>query len=138
MKKFFPTNVCLLMWSIKWKSKHIKKKKTFFVTKFLFRECLCVGNVSITHRGHLFYFRFMESYWLLTNFKVILHVPIWVLLILGTQPFSGSNLYLIRPRWQIWFLFYKQHPWCQAFPRSHKHLKGQELVHLKKVCIILL
>ena len=25
----------------------------------------------------------------------------------------------------MWFLFYKQHPWCQAFPRSHKYLKDR-------------
>ena len=88
---FSPTNICFLMWSIKWKCKQINKKKTFFVTKISFEGCLCVGNVSITHRGHLFYFRFMGSYWLFTDFKVILYVPIWVLLILGTHLFSESN-----------------------------------------------
>ena len=88
---FFPTNVFFLMWSIKWRCKQINKKKTFFVTKISFEGCLCVGNVSITHRGHLFYFRFMESYWLFTDFQLILYVPIWVLLILGAFPFSGSN-----------------------------------------------
>ena len=31
-----------------------------------------------------------------------------------------------------------EHPWCKAFYRSHKHLKGQELVSLKNVHKILL
>ena len=31
-----------------------------------------------------------------------------------------------------------EHPWCQAFYRSHKHLKEQELVSLKNVHKILL
>ena len=104
---FFPTNVCFLMWSIKWRCKQINKKKTFFVTKISFEGCLCVGNVSITHRGHLFYFHFRENYWLFTDFKVIFHVPIWVLLILGGLPLSRSNSIEIRSWWQIWFLFYK-------------------------------
>ena len=26
-----------------------------------------------------------------------------------------------------------EHPWCQVFYRSHKHLKDQELVNLKNV-----
>ena len=91
LRNFFITNICFLIWSIKWRCKQINKKKTFFVTKISFEGCLCVGNVSITHRGHLFYFRFMESYWLFTNFEVILHVPIWMLLILGARPFSWSN-----------------------------------------------
>ena len=89
---FFPTNVCFLMWSIKWRCKQINKKKTnIFETNFLLREYLCVGNESITHRCHLFYFRFMESYLLFTDFKVILHIPIWAVLILGTYLFSESN-----------------------------------------------
>ena len=67
------------------------RRKQFLWQKRLLRECLCEKNVSITHVGHLFYFRFMGSYWLFTDFKVILHVPIWVLLILGTHPFSESN-----------------------------------------------
>ena len=60
-RNFSPTNVCFLMWSIKWRCKQITKKKTVFVSKISFAGCLYVGNVSITHRGHLFYFRFMES-----------------------------------------------------------------------------
>ena len=80
---FFLTNVCFLMWSIKSRCKIINKKKIFLWQDFLLRECLCVGNVSITHRGHLCYFRCIESYWLFTDFKVILHVPSWALLILG-------------------------------------------------------
>ena len=48
---FFPTNVCFLMWYIKWRCKQINKKKTFFVINISFERCLCVGNVSITHRG---------------------------------------------------------------------------------------
>ena len=84
LKKFFPPQMSA--------SYKLTKRK-----KFLLRECLCVENVSITHRGHLFYFLFMETYWLFTDFKVILHVPIWVLLILGTHPFSGSNSSQIRP-----------------------------------------
>ena len=88
---FFPTNACFLMWSIKWRCKQINKKKAFFVTKIYF-EGMRVGNVSITHRGHLFYFGFMDSYWLFIDFIVILHVVIWALLILGAHPFSGSNL----------------------------------------------
>ena len=31
-----------------------------------------------------------------------------------------------------------EHPWCQAFYRSHKHLREQELVSLKNVYKILL
>ena len=31
-----------------------------------------------------------------------------------------------------------EHPWCQVFYRSHKHLKDQELVNLKNVHNILL
>ena len=79
------------MWSIKQRCKQINKKKTFFVTNISFEGCLYVGNVSITHMGHLFYFRLMESYWLFSDFQVILHIPIWVLLILGAYPFSESN-----------------------------------------------
>ena len=104
---FFLTNVCFLMWSIKSRCKIINKKKIFLWQEFLLRECLCVGNVSITHRGHLFYFHFRENYWLFTDFKVIFHVPIWVLLILGGLPLFRSNWSEIRPWWQIWFLFYK-------------------------------
>ena len=61
------------------------------MTKISFEGCLCVANVSITHMGHLFYFRFMEIYWLFTDFQVILRAPIWTLLILGAHQFSGSN-----------------------------------------------
>ena len=64
---FSPTNVCFLVWFIKWSCKQINKRKTFFVTKISFEGCLCVGYISITHRGHLFYFRFMESFWLFTG-----------------------------------------------------------------------
>ena len=85
----------------------LTRRKHFLWQKFLLREYLCVGNVSVTLRGHLFYFRFTESYWLLTDFKVILHVAIWALLILGAHPFYGNNSSQIRPRRQIWFLFYK-------------------------------
>ena len=24
-------------------------------------------------------------------------------------------------------------PWCQGFPRGHKHLKGYEIVHLRSI-----
>ena len=103
-RSFFPSNVCFLK-SIKWRCKQINKKKTFFVTKISFEGCLCVRNVSITHRGHLFYFRVMDSYWVFTNFQVILHIPIWVLLILGAHPFFGSNSPYIGPWWHTWFLY---------------------------------
>ena len=79
------------MWSIKWRGKQINENKTFFVTKISFERCLGVGNVSVILKVHLFYFRFMESYWLFTDFQVISHDPIWVLLILGEYEFSGSN-----------------------------------------------
>ena len=46
----------------------LTRRKYFLWQKFLLRECLCVGNVSITHSGHLFYFRFMETYKLITDF----------------------------------------------------------------------
>ena len=42
----------------------LTRRKYFLWQKFLLRECLCVGNVSITHRGHLFYFRL----WRLTGY----------------------------------------------------------------------
>ena len=96
---FFPTNVCFLMWYIKWRCKQINKKKTFFVTKiFLLRECLCVENASITHRDHLFYFHYMESYSLFTDFKVILHVPIF-----GRFSFWAPTGFpeVIRPRYGL-------------------------------------
>ena len=54
----------------------LTRRKHFSCQKFILMECLCVGNVSITRRGHLFFFRFMESYCLFTDFKVILRVPI--------------------------------------------------------------
>ena len=38
----------------------------------------------------------------------------------------------------ILFPSWKQHLWCQAFPKNCKQLKGQELVHLKSVYKILL
>ena len=53
------------------------------MTKISFEGCLCLGNVSLTHRVHLNYFRFMESYWLFIGFKVILHVPIYIFFLLG-------------------------------------------------------
>ena len=71
------------------------RKKHVFVTKTCFEGCLCVGNVSITHRGHLFYFRFMESYWLFTDFQVNLHISIWALSFWAPTRFPE----LIRPRY---------------------------------------
>ena len=70
----------------------LTRRKNFLWHKFPLRECLWVGNVRFVNMGHLFYFCFMETYRLFTDFKVILHVPIWALLILGTHPFSRSNL----------------------------------------------
>ena len=63
---FFPTNVCFLMWSIEGVNKSTRRRH-FLWQKFLLRECLCVRNVIIIYRGHLFYFRFMESYCLFTD-----------------------------------------------------------------------
>ena len=83
---FSPTNICFLMSSIKWSCKHINKKKTF-----LWQNFLC-GDVCVYHRGHLFYFRFMETCKLFPNSKNFLYAPLWALLILGAYPFSGSNL----------------------------------------------
>ena len=48
-RKLFPTNVCFLMWSVKWSCKQTNKK-TFF-GKISFVGIFCVYN-----RGHLFYF----------------------------------------------------------------------------------
>ena len=93
-RNFLLTNVCSLMWSIKWRWKQINQKKKFLWQKFLLRECLCVGNVSITYRDHLSYVRFMETYRLFTDIKVILHVPIWALLIL-----APTNFEVIHPRY---------------------------------------
>ena len=42
----------------------VTRRKHFLLQKCFLRECPCVGNVSIIHRDHLVYFRFMESYWL--------------------------------------------------------------------------
>ena len=73
--RFFPTNVCFLMWSFEWRCKQINKKKTFFVIKISFERCLCVGNVSITHRGLfallLFYGELLVIYRFLSNFACL-------------------------------------------------------------------
>ena len=68
----------------------LTRRKHFLWQKFLLRD-VCVGNVSITHRVHLFHFHFMESYRLFNNFQVIFNVPIWVLLILGAHLFSWGS-----------------------------------------------
>ena len=68
----------------------LTRRKHFLWQKFLLRD-VCVGNVSITHRVHLFHFRFMESYRLFNNFQVIFNVPIWVLLIFGAHLFSWGS-----------------------------------------------
>ena len=93
---FFPKNVYFMMWFNKWRYKEIDKKKKIFVTKICFEGCLyVVGNVSTNRRGHLFYFRFMESYWLFTDFQVNLHISIWALSFWAPTRFPE----LIRPRY---------------------------------------
>ena len=89
-RNFFPTNVYLLIDILNEGVNKLTRRKHFLWQKFLLRD-ICVGNVSITHRVHLFYFRFMESYRLFNNFQVILNVPIWVLLILGAHLFSWGS-----------------------------------------------
>ena len=88
---FVPTNVCFLLWSIKWRCKQINKEKAFFVTQISFEGMSVCRKCKHHPQRSLFCFLFMESYWLFTSFKVHLHVPIWALLILGTHKFSGSN-----------------------------------------------
>ena len=53
INNFFPTNVCFLMSSIKWRWKG--------ENLFLLQNFLC-ENVCMYFRGHLFYFRFTETY----------------------------------------------------------------------------
>ena len=105
---------------IRWRCKQIKKKKTFFVTKISFEGCLCGGNVSITHRGSFvllsFYGELLVIYCFSSNFSC---------LYLGTSHFGRPPVF-------------RKFSWCQVFPRSYKHLKGQKLVHLKSVYKILL
>ena len=62
------------------------------MTKFRLQECLRVGNLSIAHGSHIFYFHFMEASQLFPDFKNFLHVPIWALFILYAHPFSGIYL----------------------------------------------
>ena len=78
-RNFYPTNVCFLMWSIKWRCKQFNKEKTFFVTKKFFEEISVYRKCKHYPQG------------LFTNFKIILHVPIWALLIFDAHPSSGSN-----------------------------------------------
>ena len=92
--KFFP-HKCLLPDVILYEGVNkLTRRKHFLRQKFL----LIVWDMSVCRkckhyaRGvHLFYFRFMESYWLFTAFQVILHVSIWALLILGAHLSFGSN-----------------------------------------------
>ena len=96
LKSLSIENTCsitnFMLWSQRLKKICSKLSEwNIFCDKNFFWGCLCGENVRITHRVHLFYFLFMDSYWLFTNFPVILHVPIWVLLILGAHPFSGST-----------------------------------------------
>ena len=81
LRNFFITNICFLIWSIKWRCKQINKKKTFFVTKISFERCLCVGNVSITHRGSFVLLSFYGESLVISAFQVILHVSVlWFIL----------------------------------------------------------
>ena len=73
-RNFFPTNICFLMWSSKWRCNQVNQRKTFFCGKIFFM------GMSVYHRGHLFYFRFKGTYKLFPDFKNFLCDPIWVLL----------------------------------------------------------
>ena len=88
---FFLTNVCSLIWSIKWRCKQINKKKKFFVTKISFEGMSVCRKCKHYPQGSFALLLSYRDLQIITDFKVILHVPIWVLLILGTQPFFRSN-----------------------------------------------
>ena len=64
-EKIFPTHVCLLLQSVKWRCKQINKKKTFFVTKFP----LCFVGMSVCTRGVIC---FTFALWRLTSYFLIL------------------------------------------------------------------
>ena len=88
VKKFFPTNVCFLMWSIKWRCEQIDKRKTFLWQFFLWEwmsvcttEVICFTFVlwRLTSYFLVFFFVFFNlslfgcfSFWVTTCFlKVI-------------------------------------------------------------------
>ena len=71
----------------------LTRTKHFLWQKFLLRD-VWVYDLSVTHKDHLLYFCFMESYWLFTDFQVISHNPIWVLLIWATMSFPE----VVRPK----------------------------------------
>ena len=55
LKHFFPTIVCFLMWSLKWRCKQINKEKTISViTSFAVMSACTTG-------GQLFYFGFIKA-----------------------------------------------------------------------------
>ena len=97
-----------------------RRTQAKIVTKICFERCLCVGNVSISHRGSFvllsFYGELLVIYRFSSNFSC---------LYLGTSHFGRPPVF-------------RKFPWCQIFPRSHKHLKGQKLLHLKSFYKILL
>ena len=77
----------------------LTRRKSFLWQNFIF------GKVSSTTR--VIYFCFMKAYQLFPDFKNSLHVPICVLLILGTQLFSRSNSSKMQP-WQVRLKFRNQ------------------------------
>ena len=73
--KFFFPQMSASWCDIKWRCKQTNKKKIFFVTKLSFERCLCVGNVSITHRGSFvllsFYGELLVIYRFSSNFACL-------------------------------------------------------------------
>ena len=109
--KFFFPQISASWCDIKWRCKQINKKKTFFVTKISFERCLCVGNVSITHRGSFvllsFYGELLVIYRFSSNFAC---------LYFGTSHFEHPLVFseLIRPR-------YGPDDRCDSFSISKTH-----------------
>ena len=91
-RNFFPTNVCFLMWPINNEGENkLKRRKHFLWQKFPLRECVYVGNLSITHMSQLLTF----VLWKLTSYLLILksdlHLSKKLCYLLDWKPFKNDE-----------------------------------------------